>query len=252
VSLFRSQHVPSRWLYPALLLLAVAAAAAFGRNMERLALRRQLELVLLLGCLTVAVDIGRESSLPMQHAFWMQLRPVPAATAFQQYERVPRSLQYRRRDYAPEAIPATMAGVGVIQCALQPTLGMWAPKTKSGRPSGMGARGREASDYRGEAFTASGVGKAALVSHTPNAVVVDVEGARRGDRLVLNQNFDAGWSVNGSTAEPYRDAISALLTAAEGRYIFRFWPRGLTAGLAMFVVSVAGLVALFVRRRRTS
>ena len=34
VGLFRSQHVPTRWLYPALLLLGVTAAAAFGRMVD--------------------------------------------------------------------------------------------------------------------------------------------------------------------------------------------------------------------------
>src|SRR5262249_14727631 len=138
VGLFRSQHVPTRWLYPALLLLGVAAAAAFGRAAERLPWRRNLELALLAACLMLAVALGREASLPLGGAFWMRARPVAAAPLFEQLERAPRALQYQRRDYAPEAVPAVLSGVGVLQCTMQASLNIWAPRAKSGRPLGMG------------------------------------------------------------------------------------------------------------------
>jgi len=248
VGLFRSQHVPTRWLYPALLLLGVAAAAAFGRSMAGLSQRRNVDLLLLGGCLLLAVDIGGQASLPLGHAFWMRARPVQAATEFEQYERAPRRLQYQRRDYAPEALPALLAGVGVLQCTMQASLNVWAPKAANGRPFGMGARGRDGADYRGEAFTASGAGTAKIVSFSPNEVVVEVTGARRGERLVLNQNFDPGWRINGEPSEPYREAISALLTAPNGRVTFRFWPRGLGFGLAVLAFTLASLAFVYWRR----
>src|SRR6188768_124526 len=228
VGLFRSQHVPTRWLYPALLLLAVAAAAAFGRSMDRVRQRRNLDFALLGGCLLLAVDIGSESSLALGHAFWMRARPLQEAPAFEQLERTPRRLQYQRRDYAPEAVPATLVGVGVLQCTMHASLNIWAPKGPGGRPLGMGARGRDGADYHGEAFTASGTGTAKVVAFSPNEIVVEVAGARAGDRLVINQNFDPGWHVDGRPAEPYRDALASTLPIASGRYTFRFWPRGLT------------------------
>ena len=83
-----------------------------------------------------------------------------------------------------------LAGVGVLQCTLHASLNIWAPTGPNGRPFGMGARGREASDYRGEAFTASGIGTAKVVSFSPNEIVVEVAGATIGDRVVINQNFD--------------------------------------------------------------
>jgi hypothetical protein len=244
VGLFRSQHVPTRWLYPALLLLGVATAAAFGRSMARFSQRRNLDLALLGGCLLLAVDIGREASGPLGHAFWMRAREVAQAPAFQQFERTPRRLQYQRRDYAPEAVPATLAGVGVLQCTMQANLNVWAPRAGNGRPFGMGARGSDGAEYRGEAFTASGVGTATVVGFSPNRIVVDVTGARAGDRLVINQNFDAGWRVDGQPAEPYRDAIAGVLRASNGRYTFSFWPRGLTLGLVTLALTL-GLGSAF-------
>lgn len=250
VGWFRSQHVPTRWLYPASLLLGVSAAAVFGRALATVRDRSWVEPLLLGGCLLLAVDIGREAAVPMRHAFWMELRPVPEAPNFQQFERVPRRLQYRRRDYAPEALPAVYAGSGVIECTLHMSLNVWAPQGADGRPHGMGARGRDASGYRGEAFTASGVGRASIVSFSPNEVVVQVDGVQAGDRLVLNQNFDPGWRANGAATEPYRDAIATKLTAPSGTVTFRFWPRGLTPGLVVFIITLAGVIALYLRERR--
>ncbi|HYQ17949.1 MAG TPA: hypothetical protein VEQ58_19385, partial [Polyangiaceae bacterium] len=249
---FRSQHVPMRWLYPALLLLGVATAAAFGRQLEQLRQRRSIEPLLLAGCLLLAVDIGRESSFPLQQAFWMRARPTPAASSFEQFERVPRHLQYQRRDYAPEAVPAMLAGSGVLQCNVHASLSIYAPKSENGRPFGMGARGRGASDYRGEAFTASGVGTARIAAFSPNRVVVELSGARVGDRLILNQNFDAGWRVDGRPIERYRDAIAAEITAPSARLTFRFWPRGLSAGLWSFGLTLAGVALLAWRRAAAS
>jgi hypothetical protein len=252
VGLFRSQHVPTRWLYPGVLLFGVAAAAAFGRSMAHSSQRRNLDLALLGGCLLLAVDIGRESSQPLAHAFWMRARQVPVAPAFVQLERAPRSLQYQRRDYAPEAVPAVLAGVGVLQCTMHASLNLWAPKAANGRPFGMGARGRDGADYRGEAFTASGVGTASIVAFSPNEIVVEVNGARVGDRLVINQNFDPGWHVDGRPTEPYRDALATTLSAANGRYTFRFWPRGLTPGLALLALTLAALGACYWRRAKAA
>lgn len=249
VSLFRSQHVPTRWLYPAVLLLGVGTAAILGRLIERVPRRQHLELGLLGGCLLLAVDIGRESSLPMARAFWMRPVAVAVAPGFEQFERVPRALQYRERDYAPEAVPAVLAGIGVLQCTMHASLNVWAPKGKNGRPLGMGARGRESKQYRGEVFTEPTASKARLVSFSPNRLEVEVEGARPGDRLVINQNFDPGWSVEDRAVEPYQDLISTRVNAARERVVFRFWPRGLSAGLVVLGLTLGALAALGYWRR---
>ncbi len=252
VGLFQSQHVPTRWLYPALLLLGVTTAAAFGRSMARLSWRRHLDLALLGGCLLLAVDIGGEARAPLEGAFWMRARTVQAAPAFEQLERAPRGLQYQRRDYAPEAVPAVLAGIGVLQCTMHASLNIWAPKAANGRPFGLGARGRDGADYRGEAFTQSGVGTAKLVRFSLNELVVEVAGARVGDRLIINQNFDPGWRVDGGATESQHDALAAVLTAPSGRFTFRFWPRGLSVGLAGLALTLVGLGLAYWRRARAA
>jgi hypothetical protein len=84
-------------------------------------------------------------------------------------------------------------------------------------------------------------------------VEVEVVGAKPGDHVVLNQNFDPGWSVNDQPAEPYRDAIAARLTAPSQRLTFRFWPRGLSAGLVVLALTLlASAAALYWRRARAA
>ena len=246
---FRSQHVPTRWLYPAMLLLGVSAAAAFGHGITRFSKGRRLDFVLLAGCFVLAVDIGAEASSPLRHAFWMRAPQIDQAPAFEQREQVPPSLQYERRDYAPEAVPAMLAGTGVLECStMHPSLNKWAPRDENGRPQGMGARGRESAEYRGEVFTSSGVGTAKVVAFSPNEVVVDVVDARPHDRLILNQNFDPGWSVEGRPTESYRDAIATELLVPTVHLTFRFWPRGLSAGLGVFALTLAALALIHYRR----
>ncbi len=251
VGLFRSQHVPTRWLYPALLLLGVAAAAAFGRSLAKMPQRRNLDLALLGGCLLLAVDIGRESSVSLERAFWMRSRQFPEAPAFVQLERAPRRLQYQQRDYAPEAVPAVLAGVGVLACTMHANLNIWAPKAANGRPFGMGARGRDGAEYQGEAFLPAG-GFARVLTFSLNEIVVEVTGARVGERLVINQNFDPGWSVDDRAVEAYRELNSVTLRAPSGRVVFRFWPRGLTVGLVTLALTLLGVAALYWRRAKAA
>jgi hypothetical protein len=83
-------------------------------------------------------------------------------------------------------------------------------------------------------------------------MLVEVVGAAAGDRLILNQNFDPGWRVDGRPTEAYRDVIATVLTAPAGRLTFRFWPRGLTAGLWVLVLTLGGLALLYWRRAKAA
>jgi hypothetical protein len=244
---FDSHHVPTRWLYPAVLLLAVPVAVGLERLLGLVArwcgwqrgTQTELQLALLMGCLLLAVDIGREASLPMQRAFWMKRRALAEQAAFVQHERIPRALQYVRRDYAPEVLPALLAGVGVLPCTLHASLTVWVPKGEDGRPLGMGAKGREAPDYRGEAYTESGAGTARVVAFSPSRVEVELRGAKAGERVVLNQNFDPGWRANGRATEPFQGATSVRLAAADERLVFEFHVRGWLAGWLAFGLTLS-------------
>jgi hypothetical protein len=254
VSIFKSQHVPTRWLYPAALLFGVVAAAVIELWLSRSRHRATLEGVLLLGCTLIALDISRESNRPMQSAFWMHPPVVQPVPAFYHEQQVPKFLQYSRRDYAPEALPALQANIGVVECTMHASLNIWAPKDDSGKIAALGAQGRGSPEYRGEAYTASGQGEAKLTYFSPNEVRVRVDGARPGDRLILNQNFDPGWSVNGHGAEAVDKALAAPITKTSEQFVFRFRPRGLIAGLIVFLIWIAGLTALgrYLRLRATA
>lgn len=240
--LFSSQHVPSRWLYPATLAGALVAIAAAEQWLSRVRWgRRGLELALLVAVASIATDIAEVSNRAMAHSFWMRLRPIAAQQDYHWQTEVPPELQYAVDDYAPPALPATMANVGVIRCTLHPGLNVWAPTGQNGRPLGMGARGREDPEYRGEAYTASGVGTAALVHFSPNRMEVDVTGAKPGDLLVLNQNWDVGWRANGARAWRYRDAVAIPLSQSSEHVVFTYQSRLFWPGcfLAALVVAVA-------------
>ncbi|HEX3776726.1 MAG TPA: hypothetical protein VHV51_19775 [Polyangiaceae bacterium] len=242
VSIFRSQHVPTRWLYPSILLFGITAAAVLERHLEALKERRKpAEMTLLALAFLVSLDIGKEASLPMQHAFWMKPHPAERVS-FHQEARVPRELQYERRDYAPEALPAMHAGVGVIECTMSGALNIWADKDASGRIPGLGARGRGAPGYRGEAYTSSGLGQAELNSFTPNAFSVVVRGAKAGDTLIVNQNYDPGWRVDGEPTQNHEDALATTLRGGDQELHFRFRPRGLWVGFLVLLLGVGGAI----------
>jgi hypothetical protein len=247
VSLFQSQHVPTRWLYPALLCLGVVTAGVVGRALERPYFRRWIEAGLLVGIAALALDIGEQASRPLGYAFWMRPPVVSPAAEFHQEQKVPRELQYQRRDYAPEAWPAMAAGIGVIECTMHAALNIWAPKDQAGNIPGQGARGRGSPEYRGEAYTESGAGAARLVEFSPNRMVVEVTRAKVGDRVILNQNYDPGWMVDGASADRYRDAVAAPIRSPEQRLVFRFRPRGGMAGLIVLLLTAGVSVGLLRR-----
>jgi hypothetical protein len=246
---FSSHHVPTRWLYPALLLFAIVAAATGESWLERLGRgRRVAEVAALAVVAFVALDISAESFRPMRRAFWMEMPEVSRAPEYRQYRRVPSELKYRRPDYAPPALPAMFAGVGVIDCTLQPALNVWAPKRPNGRPFGMGAIGADEAGYRGEAFLASGSGKAQITQFSPNKVHVKVSDARPGDLLVVNQNFDPGWRVNGERAIDHGDRIAIRISEPNAELTFRYRPPFLIVSLLLCAATIA-LVWFYWKRK---
>jgi hypothetical protein len=242
--LYKSQHVPSRWLHPAVLLFAVVAAASAERFLAGKK-RRYIELGLLGVLGFVALDVSHESSASLEGAFNMIMRPLTTAPEYFQVKIVPPELQYNHRDYAPESMPAMLTNRGVIDCTMMPAQNVWGPRNELGRIVGIGARGRDEADYRGEIFTNSGVGTAHFTFWSMNVMEVAYAGAKPGDLLVLNQNWDPGWSVNGVPSYNERDRVAYTMPAAQGRARFVFWPIGLTTGIIGFALTL--LVLLLAR-----
>jgi hypothetical protein len=133
-----------------------------------------------------------------------------------------------------------MANIGTIDCGTFPAFDNFF-RDKNGRAPGMGARGRGDPAYRGETFIVEGVGEATMVAWSPNAMTVHVTGARAGEHVVLNQNWDAGWRADGSTATNWEDDVAAQLHGPEATGVFRYCPRFWYAGLAVFAVTVGAI-----------
>jgi hypothetical protein len=262
--LFKSQHVPSRWLYPAVAALACAAASGGERWLAQTGKRRALfEVLLGLSAAVVAVDVGLVARVPMAQSF---VNPVPSLDGASQAsagawstlaDKVqPFHVVHRlppRGDYQPclwdiATLPAVLDNVGTLECDTFPGLHSQ-ERDEEGRMPGVGAWGEDDPQYRGEAYVAEGRGTASVIGWTPNAVEVRVEGAEPGDRVVLNQNWDPGWTADGAPSMPYNAAASSVLAAGSQTVRFRYWPPGLGAGLALFGFAFVGAALWLVGRR---
>ena len=249
--LFKSQHVPSRWLYPAVLALACVAVSGGERWLGAAGKRRaSLEVVLGFVAVAVALDMGLVARMPIAQSF---VNPAPTmedrGTPFHMVHRLPPREGYQAclpEDVA--TLPGVFDNVGTLECDTYAGVHM-SHRDEEGRMPGVGAWGEDDPEYRGEAYVAEGGASASVVSWTPNDVEVRVEHARAGDHVVLNQNWDPGWVADGAPAIAYRDAVASVLGAPAQTVHFRYWPRPLGWGLALFAVT-AGSVALWLVRRR--
>jgi hypothetical protein len=249
--LFKSQHVPSRWLYPAVVALGCAAVSGGERWLARAGERRALfEVVLGFTAVAVALDMGIVARMPIAQSF---VNPAPRMdnqlAPFHMVHRLPPQGGYQAclpEDVA--TLPGVFDNVGTLECDTYAGVHM-SHRDEEGRMPGVGAWGDDDAQYRGEAYVAEGGATANVVSWTPNDVEVRVERAHPGDHVVLNQNWDPGWLADGAPAIAYRDAVALVLDAPAQTVHFRYWPRSLGWGLALFGVT-AGSVALWLLRRR--
>jgi hypothetical protein len=248
--IFKSQHVPSRWLYPATLVLALVFASMLERGMVRLrSLRPVGEFVLLGFAAWISLDIARVARLPMAQMFGAHMPTIPVRTAeFHTEAKMTNEYQFDGISYGVASLPSEMANVGQIECMIFPGLSIFAKDAKGIVP-GLGAKGRGDPAYRGEAYTASGKGRADLVQFTPNAMTVHVDGATPGDLLVLNQNWDPGWRADGVPAASFHDAVATVLRSPNETVLFRYRPHYWWPSLAILTVTLAGIGEAYRRRR---
>ncbi len=249
--IFESQHVPSRWLYVAPLLLVLTSMAALERVLSRARRRWLLEIAMLFSAAYVALDVGLEAQKPVVSALTRNPPHVtPSVAPYHQYNVAPPSLRYESSDWAPPSMPAMMANVGVIDCATFPGLQTYFRGTPNNPTIGLGAHGEGDPAYRGELYTATGVGKLTFTRWTPNDMRVHYEGANPGDTLVLNQNWDPGWRANGKPVMNYSSAVGTEIHGSSGDVDFRFVPRFFWLGVLLLVATAGGLVFAFRRLPR--
>ncbi|CAG1066848.1 hypothetical protein BAC1_02487 [uncultured bacterium] len=134
--------------------------------------------------------------------------------------------------------PYFLKNVGVLNCYESQH-----PPTKA-VPYGDDT-GRKNPGYRGEAFLASGKGKAAVTYFSPNIVTVDVFAAGP-DNLVLNQNYFKGWKANGIDAADHWGLVGVPVDAGKKQVTFKYSPSSFKAGLAVSIVSfvIIGWIAV--------
>jgi hypothetical protein len=239
---FRSQHVPSRFLYTAVLVLALVVAAGLGHLVTRhRAALPWLDAAFAVLLIPLALDIALVAQKPMVGSMWM-VPPdnIPNDRTFH-FEQDP-PFQYKKRDWAGPMYLAMLGNTGVINCYGAPPFDR------------KGARGVKAPDYHGEVFVVGpdggpSVATARVVTWSPNHAVVQVEGAEAGARLVYNMNFDEGWRSSTGRVEAHQNAVSTRLGGGATTVTFSYRPPYLGAGLLVGLLTLGALVALRRRER---
>ncbi len=247
VPVFKSQHVPARFLYPAVLVLALVTAAGIGRIIDRRRRRLPwLDLVLTLAVSLLAFDVAQVAQKPMRDAMWMQAPDIPAGRPFHFSVNPP--FQYQKRDWAGPMLLSMMANTGVLNC-------YGVPRAKGWKWAAAARRGR---GYRGEAYLEGGA-KAEVAHFSPNQVRVSLPETAAGDVLVLNMHHRSGWhaEVNAGAqghqplvVRPLRRLISAQVPAGAREVTFWYRPPGLMLGLGLCAVTVGLLAVPWWRRRK--
>jgi hypothetical protein len=250
VPVFKSQHVPSRWMYPALLFLATVAAALAERILRRVGrLRGLLEVTMIGGVAWIARDIATVSRESLSHVFSVKMPSVAESVGpFRTEIHLPSELAYTS-DWVSSSLSAEMANIGTLDCGTFPAFHSYF-RDQNGRVAGAGARGRGDAAYKGEVFVPDGVGKASIQSWSPNEVKVVVSGAQAGEHVVLNQNWDPGWSADGTLAVNWSDTVAAQLHGPDSVVVFRYRPPTFIPGLLVCAATLGGLAWAYVRRRK--
>jgi hypothetical protein len=248
IPLFSSQHLPARILFLAILLLAIVLAAGAEEPWIRFARRRRwAETAALVVVCLYGFDLASISRQATVAPFRLAVPSVTPGGDFKQekfqhyrYGKPAVGPELRDRYEWPAKIiyPSMLANTGMVTCYGIP------PEAKSN------VIGSDQPDYRGIVFLAGGGGRAQVTRWTPNAVTVHVTGASPGDRLVYDMNFDPGWRAAGAPAENWHGLVGAKVTTGDELIEISYWPKGLTAGLFLFLVTVIAQAFLRARELR--
>lgn len=243
VALFRSQHVPSRWLYPAVLLLGGVAASVIERAMTRAGrFRTLLELAAMAAAAAVAYDVASVARVSLTHAFEREPpRAHEAPGPFRTELHMPPEIGYPTGgDWAPNTLPNVIANVGMIDCGSFFQFSNWYRDHNNHAP-GLGAKAIGEAGYQGEVYVAEKHGQATVARWTPNEVTVKVSHARPGDHVILNQNWDPGWYANGRRTVDWADLPAAVLSAETETVVFRYVPPTFWPSMVIFASAGAAI-----------
>jgi hypothetical protein len=243
VPFFRSQHVPSRFFYPALLLLALVLASGVGRRVRG---RPWLDALVTALVLALAVDIAIVARRSMAETMVLEAPEVAPSDTFHHDQASP----YR---YRPFSVPqpsylSMLANRGVIACYGLPHI------------DDIGARSVKDPRFQGEVTVTLPDGTSApapldgadamarITAWSPNRVVIALHGVPAGSTVVYNMNYDDGWRSEEGDAIDVDGKVAARLSRERETVTFTYRPRFLVLGL--WVAAFAVLAAAFVAARR--
>jgi hypothetical protein len=244
---FKSQHVPQRWMTASAIVLACAAVSGAERWLRAAGPRRAFyEGLLSFAAVALAIQIGTVSHDSLVQSFVYPAPVAHAESAFHMMHRLP-----PRPDYVPElwdvaSLPAVIENIGTLECVTDNGLHV-TRHDDEGRMPAVGAWGDSDPEYRGEVYDAERGAPASVVSWTPNVVEVRVDGANPGDHVVLNQNWDSGWTADGAPAVAYKDAVATVATSASQTILFRYAPRTFGWGVALSALTMAAIALILTR-----
>jgi hypothetical protein len=238
--IFQSEAVPSRWLYPALLVTAMAAVAGAERVFLRVGQRRPwLEAGAIAFVAVLAYDVAHVARPAFDNVFTRAPPRVQESMRDFHVERHLPEMASAGHEWASSTLPAEMANVGTVECAGPgPYPSDWPDRDGHAR---IGASGRGDPAYREEAYIVEGVGRAVLTHFAPDEMIVEIDGARPGHHVALNQNYDSGWRVNGHSAFELNNVVTAPIDRANETFVFRYRPQLWWPALVVFALTVSGL-----------
>lgn len=225
--IFESQHVPSRFILPAVLAIGMLAGFGVDALAPRLGVRHSLVALTLLAA--GAIDAAMVGPVNLRYLFDEELTVRPRAQDFVQY-----------RDESPETMYAlARANMGALHC--------YEPLGPESSPVGINEP-----QYRGEQYLVEG-GEVALVEWTPNRLVFEV--ASEGPNvLVVNQNHHTSWRVASGRGElvSYEGLLGVRVPAGTGRYVLAYRSERFIEGVALAAaaLAVAAAAALYRRKRK--
>jgi hypothetical protein len=89
-----------------------------------------------------------------------------------------------------------------------------------------------------------------VANRTPNTFSLDVDVKRDGAKVLLNTSWDRGWRTDVGTIVESNKQLAVELPKGRYRIKLHYWPHGLTAGLVLTLLGLAGTAAFFLWHRR--
>jgi hypothetical protein len=230
--LFSSTHIPSRYLILFVFAVAVIGARGFDTLERAWKKRRIAQWIPLVIALLAIVDLFLVSRVPLTMAF---PNGPPLIARQEQFTQEFEVQILKAGAYSPMYY-YLLANTGMVN-GYDPIMLVTSVKW-TGHPR-----------YRGEVYLDS-PGNATYEYWSPNKLAVRVS-TNTQNRLVLNQNYGAGWKVSGGKkAESYNGLLSTTVGPEDSVVTFRYLPASMLAGVLVTALAIAGIALFFSDKKK--